>query len=123
MSKLLSDEELRKSLKDFLKGGLLNDGTLNPNTLNTLERFINTQKRLYAENARKQAYSLGFDTAKKTYMHKMVRRNELLRVYAEIAIAYKQTTGVESDLFIEYLNDKSENQLRAESEDKVDDQL
>ena len=58
--------------------------------------------------ARKEAYSLGFETAKKIYMYKMVPRPRLLRIYGEIATAYKQTTGIESDLFIEWLEDKQE---------------
>lgn len=34
------DAELRKKLADFLRYGLLTDGTVNTNTLNTLERFF-----------------------------------------------------------------------------------
>lgn len=64
--------------------------------------------------ARKEAYSLGFETAKKTYTYKMVPCTQLLKVYQDIAIAYQQSTGIEYDLFIGWLHDKAEGFKEAE---------
>jgi hypothetical protein len=43
----------RKVLADFLKYGLLTDGTVNPNTLNSLERYIKKQTQKAEVRGRK----------------------------------------------------------------------
>jgi len=123
MTSLTSDTELKALLDEFVLFRDSNPESNEPTELSVFLRqcdFPDAIDRLHTElqahieqkvaeankNARKEAYSLGFETAKKTYTYKMIPVSKVNNIYKEIAVAYQQTTGEEKCLFTDWLNDK-----------------
>jgi len=70
-----------------------------------LEQSVKDRILRIVLSARKEGYTLGFNTAKKVYSRKLINRKE---AYSDILTGYRQSTGISDDLFTKFLEEKGE---------------